>query len=302
MTTAMQLRHSTCVGVRCDSCLGWYHTQCMGMGTHTYEDLDGTQAVWICHTCGVPNYSDGHIFSTSSIKSSNSFSSLASLHDDGSELLLSPPAATSLLIDKCLFKPKSQNKKPKLDSMRFLVVNFQSVSAKRESMHTCVDQYKPHVIATESWLKPDVSNNEIFPADFTALSELLIEMANQHNLKQTVLEPTRWDRTLDLFFTSNPTLVSDVKVIPGAGVSDHDGILMIDVLTKPQINKPKPRKLYRFDKADVSGLKSDILKLSQDISSREDSSVEKDWCDLRDGISDCMDRNIYPQNSLSSAL
>ena len=88
-----------------------------------------------------------------------------------------------------------------------------------------------------------------------ALSELLIEMANQHNLEQMVLEPTRRDRTLDLFFTSNPTSLSDVKVIPG--VSDHDGIPMIDVSTKPKKNKPKPRKLYQFDKADVSGLKSD---------------------------------------------
>ena len=388
-------------GVRCDSCLGWYHTECMGMGTHTYEDLDGSRVLWICHSCGIPNYSACHMFTNSSIETYNSFSSLDTVNDEN-ELLLSPPAATSSPIDKQC-KSKSWNtRKVKVDALRILVVNCQSIRAKRESLHTCVDSYKPQIIiGSESWLDDSISNNEVFPPDFSAfrkdrvhgndsrggvfvalrndiigthqvdydtdceviwvqiqlvgcknivigafyrppslddpdylerlrtslsrintsngtvialggdfnlgdinwdncsvpsgakkvaLSELLLEIANQFNLTQMVKEPTRHNRILDIFFTSNPTLVNNSSVIPG--VSDHDGIAMIDMLTKPKYNKPKPRKLYQYHKADLNGLKESVKELSQKISSNADSTVEEDWVEFRDGLSECMDSHI----------
>ena len=125
-----------------------------------------------------------------------------------------------------------------------------------------------------------------------ALSELLLEIANQFNLTQMVKEPTRHNRILDIFFTSNPTLVNNSSVIPG--VSDHDGIAMIDMLTKPKYNKPKPRKLYQYHKADPNGLKESVMELSQKISSNinTDSTVEEDWVEFRDGLSECMDFHI----------
>ncbi|XP_072020399.1 uncharacterized protein [Amphiura filiformis] len=123
-----------------------------------------------------------------------------------------------------------------------------------------------------------------------ALCELLLDIKNQFNLEQLQKEPTRDGRILDLFFTSNSTLVNSITTLPG--VSDHDGIPMIDMQTKPKYNKQKPRKLYQYQKANVSGLKESIQELSQNIASRNDSSVEDDWCDLRDGIFQCMDQNI----------
>ena len=88
-------------GVRCDSCLGWYHTECMGMGTHTYEDLDGSRVLWICHSCGIPNYSACHMFTNSSIETYNSFSSLDTVNDEN-ELLLSPPAGSLTFLQNVL--------------------------------------------------------------------------------------------------------------------------------------------------------------------------------------------------------
>jgi hypothetical protein len=134
-------------------------------------------------------------------------------------------------------------------------------------------------------------NNSVAPgARDRALCELLLDIKNQFNLDQLVKEPTREDRILDLFFTSNPTLMNNATVIPR--ISDHDGIPMIDMLTKPKYTKPKPRKPYQYHKANVNGLKEDVLKLSQNIVSRSNSSVESDWCDLRDGVFQCMDQNI----------
>ena len=54
-----------------------------------------------------------------------------------------------------------------------------------------------------------------------------------------VTEPTRGDNILDLFLTSNPTLVNSVRSNPG--ISDHDGML-----TSPRLLKSKPRKVYKI--------------------------------------------------------
>ena len=59
----------------------------------------------------------------------------------------------------------------------------------------------------------------------------MIEIANDFGLEQIVTEPTRGKNTLDLFFTTNPTLVERSTVIPG--ISDHDSIPLIIVSSNP---------------------------------------------------------------------
>ena len=73
-------------GIRCDTCFGWYHVDCMVMSTQSYDDLNHSGVMWICHACGIPNYSSGHLFTDSSIELSNSFHSLASMSDENAQL------------------------------------------------------------------------------------------------------------------------------------------------------------------------------------------------------------------------
>ena len=80
----------------------------------------------------------------------------------------------------------------------------------------------------------------------------MIEIADQFDLEQMVNEPTHQDRILDLFLNNHPTQVQKSVVIPG--ISDRDGIPMIDMLIHPLI-KTKPRKIYRFNKTDIESLK-----------------------------------------------
>ena len=47
-----------------------------------------------------------------------------------------------------------------------------------------------------------------------ASSDKLLDIAENASLTQMVNSPTRGENTLDLFFTSNKTLVNRVKVIP----------------------------------------------------------------------------------------
>jgi len=56
----------------------------------------------------------------------------------------------------------------------------------------------------------------------------ITEVLNDSSLTQTVSLPTRDSNILDLFVTTNPTLVQRVSIIPG--ISDH-GIVQIQVNT-----------------------------------------------------------------------
>ena len=47
-----------------------------------------------------------------------------------------------------------------------------------------------------------------------------------------VSSPTRGQNNLDLFFTTNPSLVDNVSITPG--LSDHD-IVMTQVNVKPEV-------------------------------------------------------------------
>ena len=105
-----------------------------------------------------------------------------------------------------------------------------------------------------------------------------------------VTEPTREDRILDLFFTSNSSLVERSVVYPG--ISDHDGIPLIDMLTSPRFIKTNPRKLYKYHKANHEELEKDLAKLSSTITNNKDSSVEDDWTCFRDGVFLAMDEHI----------
>ena len=64
---------------------------------------------------------------------------------------------------------------------------------------------------------------------------------------QMVREPTRGGNILDLFLTTNHTLVESVSIIPG--LSDHK-IMKCIVNSKPKVTKKAPRKTFLYTKAD----------------------------------------------------
>ena len=74
-----------------------------------------------------------------------------------------------------------------------------------------------------------------------------MEFLYENNFTQVVTKPTRLNNILDLFMTTNPTLIIEVKCQPGLG--DHD-MVSAESMLKPVINKQKPRTAFLFQKAD----------------------------------------------------
>ena len=75
-------------------------------------------------------------------------------------------------------------------------------------------------------------------------------------------KPTRLSNTLDLFMTNNPTLISEIKVIPC--LADHVAVTIEGDISLI-VNKQKPRKLHLYKKADWDGLKEFMHGFSDEI-------------------------------------
>ena len=77
----------------------------------------------------------------------------------------STPLPTSLLSSS-----PSKNMQPiqsQVSNLRIVAINFQSVCAKKEEFWCLIDAAKPDVIiGSETWLKPDISDSEIFPPGY----------------------------------------------------------------------------------------------------------------------------------------
>ena len=142
----------------------------------------------------------------------------------------------------------------------------------RESINKMKPKNNEHICLAGNFSLPDIvwdllntKPGGVVPG----LSKQLIDITNYFGLEQVVREPTGINNILDLFFTSNPTLVERSSVVPG--ISDHDGIPIVIISCKPRIIKQMPRKIYMYHKADLQALKIDIMKWSDEFKLRDTS-------------------------------
>ena len=116
--------------------------------------------------------------------------------------------------------------------------------------------------------KPDCSHPTFYRECLEALSDCMLE--------QMVTSPTRGQNILDLFFTTNPTLVDDITVIPG--LSDHD-IVLAQVNVKPEVTKQVPRNIPLYKKANWDQLKQSMRDFHLELvhSSLATTDVQSLW-------------------------
>lgn len=109
-----------------------------------------------------------------------------------------------------------------------------------------------------------------------------------------VAEPTRITETsantLELFFTSNDTLVNQTRVIPG--ISDHEAVF-IESSLRP-IKKPTcPRRLYKYHKADYDGFKREMRDFTTTFQDKVNSmDINTIWQEFKSTIHRLMEKYI----------
>ena len=104
---------------------------------------------------------------------------------------------------------------------------------------------------------PDIDweQNKIIGHQYSSsINQLFLDLINDLGLSQTVLNPTRGENILDLFFTNNLNLINKSTVI--AGVSDHEAVL-IDSKLSIKTKKPNSRKILLWNQVDINKIKQD---------------------------------------------
>ncbi|XP_068697563.1 uncharacterized protein [Montipora foliosa] len=140
-------------GIQCDMCDIWYHARCCVMNGHIYDSLANSSCVWICTSCGLPNFSTSLFDSIHSINTSNSFQPLAESPIEtrsGSIDTSSGSIDTSIGLPVSTSSPCAKHSKKR--SLSILTVNCQSV-------------LPDLIIGSETWLTKNHCIGEILIAD-----------------------------------------------------------------------------------------------------------------------------------------
>ena len=90
-------------------------------------------------------------------------------------------------------------------------------------------------------------------------NNFFIDISTEFNLTQIRDKPTREDNLLDLVFTTNSSLIKSTTNAPG--ISDHD-MVITDMDIKPNYSFSKPRKIYKFAKANWDEIKKICNQIS----------------------------------------
>ena len=138
-------------------------------------------------------------------------------------------------------------------------------------------------------------NNEYIPSvrpgcSFPQLYEDFISTLDDCNLVQMVTDSTRVENILDLFLTSNHTLVRNVAI--HLGISDHD-LVYSEVLTKLIETLQPPRSSHLYRRADWEGFKTYMEKVKEDFLVKSTSkSVEELWTSFKSSVNESLSRFV----------
>lgn len=122
-----------------------------------------------------------------------------------------------------------------------------------------------------------------------AMTDTYLDILRNCNVEQIVDFPTRGNKTLDIFLTSNPGLIDRCKPIPGVG--DHDAVL-IDTLIKPRRTKPTRRTIHLWDKANITEFKTEVTAYINKFTATPFSTINDMWTSFRDNILKLLDKHV----------
>ena len=131
------------------------------------------------------------------------------------------------------------------------------------------------------------------------MCETLLQIADDFNLEQLNLNPTRMKNVLELLFTSCPALVTSCST--GPGISDHDHILVARCKLSPSITKKKPRTIQLYKKADWSAIKRHLQTASQEFFEKTKNSDDSQasWGFFKNTIQDAI-KQYVPTKKVSA--
>jgi Reverse transcriptase (RNA-dependent DNA polymerase)/Endonuclease-reverse transcriptase len=113
------------------------------------------------------------------------------------------------------------------------------------------------------------------------------DMALTQKIKDPTRTTKRTEKTIDLFLTDVPSLVTSAKVVPG--VSDHDALLATLSVSSVRPSSA-PREVYNFDKADWKGLNGALAVRLRPVLQEGDLNLA--WEQWKATVFECADQFV----------
>ena len=130
-----------------------------------------------------------------------------------------------------------------------------------------------------AWQKQEVSPEG---SRMKPLAHNLLNTLNNYELTQLQFEPTWHDSVADLFCTNKPSLIKSVSTVPG--FSDH-AFIVVDTVLKPVLTRKRPRKIFKWAKANWETIKSKTVEFSNaTLNSTSTQNVEQLYTSLCDHV------------------
>ena len=131
------------------------------------------------------------------------------------------------------------------------------------------------------------------------LNESFLETLDSSNTEQLVQFNTRKNHTLDLLITNRASFVE--KCIPIPGFGDHDTAILTDIICQPKLNKPSPRIVFMWKRANIEDLKASIKNAMTSLIAKNsiESPINNLWLEFKNTVDDLLNRHV--PNKLASS-
>ena len=128
---------------------------------------------------------------------------------------------------------------------------------------------------------PDVDWLTTSPKVKSPVADTLCEFVCDNFFSQLVSHPTRGDNILDLLLTTNPDLISSVRVTDSLPGCDHDAIHFMLSASIPHQSTIK-RVLYNYKAANIDDFKEVLSRVSWEFIDFKNGDIELPWSQWKD--------------------
>ena len=162
-----------------------------------------------------------------------------------------------------------------------------SAESLKNSLSRIIDKTNSHIWVAGDFNYPGIDwrSGGLKPnCSYPMLHRDFIDMLEDYSMTQIIQDPTRDSNTLDLFITSNETLINNAQVIPG--ISDHDAVVIESAL-KPNNVSQYQTSIPVWKKADWCGMQKYFSSnWFADPHINENATAEQLWVKFRTIIED----------------
>ena len=137
------------------------------------------------------------------------------------------------------------------------------------------------------------TNSTLPGSPIPSVCEKLLRISADSGLAQMQREPTRQTSLLDLFFTSNESLMSSIDTIPGISTENEHEAIVVDTTLRAQRTKASPHKIHQWSKAQWPTIKEETATFSTHFCAESLAKpVDEQWDLIENHISTMLEKYV----------